>query len=128
MLIRVSNIDRSTSLDDIWDLFAEFGEVEEAEINDMPDPEKFTFTGYVVMTYPAEAEEAIEELNGERIDGQVLSVKTVEAKEVLVVPDAELAEGDTKEIEADIEAEVDIPAPKTELRRKEVKGQSYRAD
>ncbi|MEM6345834.1 MAG: RNA-binding protein [Bacteroidota bacterium] len=77
MLIRVSNIDRSTSVDDIWDLFAEFGDVEEAEINDMPDTNKDTFTGYVQMTYADEGKEAITELNGEWIDGQAISVKEV---------------------------------------------------
>ena len=131
MLIRISNIDRSTSLDDIWNLFAEFGDVEEAEKNDMPDPGKFTFTGYVVMTYAVEAEEAIEELNGERIDSQLLSVKEVDAKDVIVTPEADLDE-EIEEVvvvdEPDEEDEVVIPPPKGEMRRKEVKTGGYRAD
>ncbi|MFK7923131.1 MAG: RNA recognition motif domain-containing protein [Bacteroidia bacterium] len=129
MLIRISNIDRSTSLDDIWNLFAEFGDVEEAEKNDMPDPGKFTFTGYVVMTYAAEADEAIEELNGERIDGQLLSVKEVEAKDVIDTPKTDLVE-EIEEVLVDIpdEEEVVIPPLKGELRRKEVKSGGYRAD
>lgn len=131
MLIRISNIDRSTSVDDIWDLFAEFGDVEEAELNDMPDPGKFTFTGYVVMTYAAEADEAITELHGESIDEQLLSVKEVEAKEIIEevtdALEADLAE-DVVKAEPEEEEDVKIPPPKEEFRRKEVKGGGYRAD
>ncbi len=100
MLIRVSNIDRSTSVDDIWDLFAEFGDVEEAEINDMPDPDKDTFTGYVQMTYEDEANEAISELNGEWIDGQAISVKEVQAKDPIEIGEMG-GEGELDEEELD---------------------------
>ncbi len=81
MLIRVSNLDRSTSADDLWDLFAEFGEVEEVEINDEPDPGKLTFTGWVVMPFEADRDEALSELKGERVDGRVIQIFLVKNKE-----------------------------------------------
>jgi RNA recognition motif-containing protein len=81
MLIRVSNLDRSTSADDLWDLFAEFGDVEEVEINEAPDPGKDTFTAWIEMPYDSEAEEAISELRGERIDGKALTVRPSNQKE-----------------------------------------------
>lgn len=80
MLIRVSNLDRETTVDDLWDLFAEFGEVKEAEINEYPDPGKDTFTGWVVMPYDEEAKEAISELRGERVDGQFLNIQEAQDK------------------------------------------------
>ncbi|MEL6651411.1 MAG: RNA-binding protein [Bacteroidota bacterium] len=110
MLIRVSNIDRSTTVDDIWDLFAEFGEVEEAEINDDPDPQKDTFTGYVEMPSEDEVDEAIAELNGEMIDGRFLSVKIVTERESL----GEQLSTDS----AGEDNELDLPLPKSELRRR----------
>ncbi|MEL7534656.1 MAG: RNA-binding protein, partial [Bacteroidota bacterium] len=85
--------------------------VEEAEINEMPDPDKDTFTGYVQMPYEEEAKEAISELNGEWIDGQAISVKAVQAKEPLETP------SDTADDELE-EEEIEIAPPKTELRRK----------
>ena len=81
MLIRVSNLDRSTSADELWDLFAEFGEVEEVEINEDPDPGKDTFTAWIGMPFDSEAEEAISELKGERVDGKALSVRASNLEE-----------------------------------------------
>ena len=74
MKIQVSNIDRSTSEDELYDLFEEFGSIASLELNEEPDPGKETFSAIVDMVYEEDAEEAIEELNGERVDGRILRV------------------------------------------------------
>lgn len=73
--ILVSNLDSITSEDDLYNLFADFGEVESAIIRDEPDPDKDTFTAEIVMEYESEAEDAVRELNGEQIDGRWLYVR-----------------------------------------------------
>ena len=87
MLIHVSNLDRSTSVDELWDLFAEFGDVEEVQINDDPDPDKDTFSGWVKMPYDSEAEEAIAELHGEYVDGRDILVKATDLEAIPEPPD-----------------------------------------
>jgi len=74
MKIRVSNIDRSTSDDELYGLFEEFGDVVSVEINAEPDPGVDTFTAWVTMDYEDDALEAISELNGEWVDGKSLRV------------------------------------------------------
>lgn len=73
--ILVSNIDPMTSEEDILALFEEFGSVESAILRDEPDPDKDTYTAEISMEYDDEAESAIEELNGEQIDGRWLYVR-----------------------------------------------------
>ncbi|RMG19928.1 MAG: RNA-binding protein [Bacteroidetes bacterium] len=75
MKIKVSNIDRSTTAEELKHLFEEFGDVVGIQIGEMPDPGKETFSAILEMAYAFEAEEAIAELNGERIDGRILRVK-----------------------------------------------------
>lgn len=74
MKIRVSNIDRSTTEDELFELFEEFGEVVNVELNEEPDSGLDTFTAWVEMKFVADAEEAIAELNGEWVDGRDLVV------------------------------------------------------
>ncbi|MEZ4773041.1 MAG: RNA-binding protein [Bacteroidia bacterium] len=74
MKIHVSNIDRSTSEDELFEIFEEFGEVTSVELNDDPDPGRETFSATVIMPSAIEAREAILELNGENIDGRNLRV------------------------------------------------------
>ncbi|MDX2249672.1 MAG: RNA-binding protein [Bacteroidia bacterium] len=74
MKIRVSNIDRSTSEDELFEIFEEFGEVTSVTLNDEPDPGRETFSAIVIMPSSTEAREAILELNGENIDGRNLRV------------------------------------------------------
>ncbi len=74
MKIRVSNIDRSTMEDELLGLFEEFGDVVSLELNEEPDAGVETFTAWVEMAYQADAEEAITDLNGERVDGRALVV------------------------------------------------------
>ena len=74
MNIRVSNIDRSTSEDELRQLFEEFGDVDFVEKNEDPDEGKLTFSAQVVMNFESEALEAISELNGEYVDGKPIQV------------------------------------------------------
>ncbi len=74
MKIRVSNIDRSTTEDELFELFEEFGEVINVDLNEEPDSGLDTFTAWVEMAYVADAEEAIAELDGEWVDGRNLVV------------------------------------------------------
>jgi RNA recognition motif-containing protein len=74
MKIRVSNIDRSTTDDELYDLFDEFGEVVSLELNEEPDTGLDTFTAWVEMKFVADAEEAMAELDGEWVDGRNLVV------------------------------------------------------
>ncbi len=76
--ILVSNLDLITSEEDLQALFEEYGDVESAFIREEPDPDKDTFTGEVVMAFEDEAEAAVQELNGEQIDGRWLYVRFVE--------------------------------------------------
>ncbi len=76
MKIRVSNIDRSTSEEDIFALFEEFGDVVDVALNEGPDEGEFTFSATVEMEFDTDAEEAIRELNGESVDGEILYVRS----------------------------------------------------
>mgnify|MGYP002281254114 CR=1 FL=1 len=68
---------RSSQIRQNTGLFKKFGEVEEA-----PDPGKDTFSAIVTMAYRSDAEEAIEQLNGERIDGRFISVRMATDEEM----------------------------------------------
>ncbi len=81
MNINVSKLDRSTSVEELTGLFKEFGDVEEVVLGEAPDPGKDTFSAIVTMTYRSDAEEAIEQLDGERIDGRFISVRMATDKE-----------------------------------------------
>lgn len=76
--ILVSNIDPMTSEEDVLALFEEFGYVESASLREEPDPDKDTYTAEVEMDYDDEAETAVEELNGEQIDGRWLYVRFID--------------------------------------------------
>lgn len=75
MKIRVSNLDRTTTSEDLQSLFEDFGDVLKVVLNGTPDPTRDTFTAFVTMSYDWEAEEAVQELNGERIDGREIKVR-----------------------------------------------------
>ena len=86
MKIRVSNIDRSTTAEELEQLFEEFGEVIDLDLHDEPDPGEETFSAWVEMVYQADAEEAIDELNGEWIDGRNIKVISEEKAQKLDRP------------------------------------------
>ena len=95
MIVQVSNIDRTTDEDDLWKLFEEFGELVSVELNEDPDPGEDTFTAYVEMESDEEAEAAIDELDGEQIDGRLLKV----GKKPEVVMTGEEGSGEEKQVE-----------------------------
>lgn len=74
MKVYVFNIDRSTSEDELFELFEEFGEVSDVILNTEPDPGKDTFSAEITMPYKDEAEDAVSDLNGENIDGRNLRI------------------------------------------------------
>lgn len=74
MKIRVSNIDPTTTVEDLQELFEEFGEVVDVRLNEEPDRGKETYSALVEMAFAADAEEAIADLNGELFDGRSLRV------------------------------------------------------
>lgn len=74
MTVYVYQIDRSTSEEDLLDLFEEFGEVESVQLQGMDDLELETLSAEIEMAFEDDAQNAIEELNGERIDGRILHV------------------------------------------------------
>ncbi|MDP5168890.1 MAG: RNA-binding protein [Bacteroidia bacterium] len=101
--ILVSNLDPITSEDDLFDMFAEFGEVESAIIRDEPDPDKDTFTGEIVMEFESDAIDAVRELDGEQIDGRWIYVRFLELdkkkeKSLPIDEIEEQASGDTFEV------------------------------
>lgn len=75
MNLRISNIDRLTSEDDIMQICEEFGDVASVELNEEPDPGLETFSAIVEMEYEDDARELMEELNGEQVDGRFLRVE-----------------------------------------------------
>lgn len=75
MILRISNIDRLTSEDDIEQICEEFGDVTSVELNEEPDPGLETFSAIVEMEYEDDAREVMAELNGEQVDGRFLRVE-----------------------------------------------------
>ncbi len=82
MKIRVSNLDRSTSAEELFELFEDFGEVRSAIRQALPDRGKDTYSALVDMAFKADAEEAISELNGEFVDGNHLKVAEATRQEI----------------------------------------------
>jgi RNA recognition motif-containing protein len=74
MKLYVSNLASLTSIEDLETMFADFGEIVAVSLNETPDPGKDTFTAWIEMEYEDEAEEALADLNGERIDGNAIRV------------------------------------------------------
>jgi RNA recognition motif-containing protein len=72
--IFVGNLSYSTTHDDLFDVFAEFGQVERVSI--MTDRETGQSRGFafVEMYDREEAEKAIEQLNGFELNGRALNV------------------------------------------------------
>ena len=76
MTVYVYQIDRSTSEEDLLDLFEEFGDVESVQLQGIDDLELETLSAEIEMAFEDDAQNAIEELNGERIDGRILHVSS----------------------------------------------------
>ncbi|MCF7862057.1 RNA-binding protein [Candidatus Woesearchaeota archaeon] len=70
----VGNLDYSVTKDELSELFAEFGEVVEVTIIDGKG------FGFVEMSEPAEAENAMSELNGKDLKGRSMKVDEARPK------------------------------------------------
>ena len=74
MNIFVGNLPFTTTESDLRNLFAEYGEVESAAIINDRDTGRSRGFGFVEMPDAAEANKAIEELNGFEHEGRALTV------------------------------------------------------
>ncbi len=70
----VGNLDYSVTKDELSELFAEFGEVVEVTIIDGKG------FGFVEMSAPAEAENAMSDLNGKDLKGRSMKVDEARPK------------------------------------------------
>jgi len=70
----VGNLDYSVTKDELSELFAEFGEVVEVTIIDGKG------FGFVEMSEPAEAENAMSDLNGKDLKGRSMKVDEARPK------------------------------------------------
>ena len=74
MKLYVGNISFSTTEMDLEDLFGEVGTVESAKIITDRDTGRSRGFGFVEMSQDEEGRKAIEELNGQQVQGRVLTV------------------------------------------------------
>lgn len=95
MYILVSNLDRSSTEDDLFDLFDEFGEVESVTCHTSMKVD--SKVAIVVMDDDFEAQEAINELNGEWFDGKVIRVSQSASKDHIDLKWEEVPEEDDDE-------------------------------
>lgn len=80
--ILVTNLDLSTSEEDLEALFAEFGEVETITMGLDPKPDVLTKCALIYMPDADEADGAMEELRGEWVDGKQLKIKLYEGDDI----------------------------------------------
>ena len=81
MNIYVGNLSWQLSEDDLNTKFAEFGDVDSAKIITDRETGRSKGFGFVEMPNQAEAEKAIEELNGHEMDGRALKVNESKPRE-----------------------------------------------
>ncbi|MDB9884732.1 RNA-binding protein [Candidatus Marinimicrobia bacterium] len=81
MNIYVGNLSWQLSEDDLNTKFAEFGSVDSAKIITDRETGRSKGFGFVEMPNQAEAEKAIEELNGHEMDGRALKVNESKPRE-----------------------------------------------
>lgn len=74
MKIYAGNLSYSTSSDDLWKTFEEFGDVESADVIMDRNTNRSKGFGFVEMTNDSEARAAINALNGKEMDGRALNV------------------------------------------------------
>jgi len=80
MNIYVGNLSFSTGDAELEALFAEFGEVDSAQVIKDRDTGRPRGFGFVEMPDQQEAEKAIEDLNGKEVDGRALNVNPARPK------------------------------------------------
>ena len=81
MNIYVGNLPYSTTPDDLREIFASFGEVAAARIVNDRETGRAKGFGFVEMTDDAEAEAAINALNGQENNGRTLTVNEAKPRE-----------------------------------------------
>ncbi|MFW6061318.1 MAG: RNA recognition motif domain-containing protein [Planctomycetota bacterium] len=74
MRIYVGNLNYRTTEDALEDLFAEYGQVEDVTIATDRETGRPRGFGFVTMPNDGEAREAMEELNGQEVDGRSIVV------------------------------------------------------
>ena len=77
----VGNLSFNTTENDLQDLFAAHGTVVETNLMMDRDSGRPRGFGFVSMSTPAEAEAAIQALNGKSIDGRALTVNVAKPRE-----------------------------------------------
>jgi cold-inducible RNA-binding protein len=74
MKIYAGNLSYSTSSDDLWKTFEEYGNVESADVIMDRNTNRSKGFGFVEMSNDTEAKAAISSLNGKDMDGRALNV------------------------------------------------------
>ncbi|MEW6555445.1 MAG: RNA-binding protein [Actinomycetota bacterium] len=74
MKIYAGNLSYSTSSEDLWKTFEEFGNVESADVIMDRNTNRSKGFGFVEMSDDTEARAAISALNGKDVDGRALNV------------------------------------------------------
>ena len=80
MNIYVSNLSFSTKNESLQELFAEYGEVTSANIITDRETGRSRGFGFVEMSNDAEAQKAIDELNGADFEGKTITVNVARPK------------------------------------------------
>ncbi len=81
MNVYVGNLPYSTSSDDLRATFEEFGEVTSANVISDRDSGRSKGFGFVEMSDDAQAQEAIDKLNGTEMDGRTITVNEARPRE-----------------------------------------------
>ena len=81
MNVYVGNLPYNTSSDDLREMFEAFGEVTSANVISDRDSGRSKGFGFVEMSDDAQAQEAIEKLNGTEMDGRTVTVNEARPRE-----------------------------------------------
>ncbi|MEL6984298.1 MAG: RNA-binding protein [Actinomycetota bacterium] len=94
MRLLVRNLDRSTTEDDLRDLFETFGPVQSCSIVLDAETGRSKGFGFVEMPKPGEAKAAVLNLNGTELDGARIRVKKAQGKPPSSDDDSQTTSGD----------------------------------
>ncbi len=81
MNVYVGNLPYNTSSDDLREAFEAFGEVTSANVISDRDSGRSKGFGFVEMSDDAQAQEAIDKLNGTEMDGRTITVNEARPRE-----------------------------------------------
>lgn len=77
----VSNLDRSTTEDELDLLFSQYAEINYIDLNEFPDKGKTTLSAIVSINDENDAEYAIEKLQGKKLKGRQIKIEWMESDE-----------------------------------------------